>query len=207
MRSTFYITLVAATALLSGTVDSVVLPQHATNLAQTYKDEDAKPEDKPKENPDETVKGEVDENGNIITDPDAPKGENGHQLTEEEIAILKDTNEYNKMMASDMALRSEALQKFFGVKIGSFGSVKITEQQLAAALDKVDGEHDGQLDLDDLERLITKMGYRVYPATVIDLWTRFHVPNENFIDFKGFKKVVSELDSRVAFMISNAKPG
>ncbi len=207
MRSTFYITLAAATALLSGTVDSVVLPQNATNLAQTYKDvdgEDAKADEKAV--PDD-IKGEIDENGNIITDPNAPVGENGKQLTEEEIATLKDTEEYNKMMQSDQALRSESLQKLFGVKIGSFGSVKITEQQLAAALDKVDGEHDGQLDIEDLERLITKMGFRVYPATVIDLWTRFHVPNENFIDFKGFKKVVSELDSRVAFMISNAKPG
>ena len=105
-----------------------------------------------------------------------------------------------------MAMRSEALQKLFGVKIGSFGSIKITEQQLAAALDKVDGEHDGSLDMDDLERLIIKMGYRVYPATVIDLWTRFKVPNENYINFAGFKKVVAELDSRVAFMIMNAKP-
>lgn len=168
MRSTFYITLVAATALLSGTVDSVVLPQSTINLAQTYKDVDG--ESKPKY-------GEMDADGDIIKDPNAPKDENGNALTKEQVDNLETTAAYNKMMEADSLLRSESLQKLFGVKIGQYGSIKITEQQLAAALDKVDGEHDGQLDLDDLERLITKMGYRVYPATVVDLWTRFHVPN------------------------------
>ena len=80
MRSTFYITLAAATAILSGTVDSVVLPQNDTNLAQTYMDVETGDKAKTEE---KKAEPEIDEDGNVITDPDAPKGEDGKPLTQE----------------------------------------------------------------------------------------------------------------------------
>ncbi len=73
---------------------------------------------------------------------------------------------------NNQRIRKEGLfNKLIGKKVSQ--PSKITDIELAEALDYCDSNHDGFLEVDDLSALIHNLGMKVYPAMVKELYTDF----------------------------------
>jgi Ca2+-binding EF-hand superfamily protein len=80
-------------------------------------------------------------------------------------------------------------------------AARVSDLELAEAMDYCDSDHDGYLEHDDLYTLMINLNMKIYPALVREIWAEFRNIETNKIDFNNFKKAISKLKPQIATLI------